>query len=327
MHEGRREVSIAGQVIALVTGAAGFIGSHLCEHLLAAGDDVRGVDAFTDYYVRGLKEENISGLLGRSGLTFVEGDLNIMPLMPLLDDVRVVYHLAGQPGVRPSWGEDFEVYVRRNVLATQRLLEACRLGGSPKVVYASSSSIYGEAPSYPTPESATPHPISPYGVTKLAGEHLNEVYRRAFGVPTASLRLFTVYGPRQRPDMAFSRLIGCAVERRAFELYGDGAQTRDFTFVGDVVAAMRNAAMSEWVGVANIGGGVRVSMNEVVEVVRSMCGHLDVVHLPSPLGDVRHTGADTRVAAAAFGYRPETTLVDGVRAMVDAVRSRNLGIT
>jgi len=313
-------------MIALVTGAAGFIGSHLCEHLLAAGDEVRGVDAFTDYYARGQKEEHISGLLGRPGLAFVEGDLNTMPLLPVLDGVQVVYHLAGQPGVRPSWGSDFELYVHRNVLATQRLLEACRLGPHPKVVYASSSSVYGDAASYPTPESATPRPISPYGVTKLAGEHLCEVYRLTFGVPTASLRLFTVYGPRQRPDMAFSRLIACAVEGRAFELYGDGEQTRDFTFVGDVVAAMRNAAMSEWVGVANIGGGVRVSMNEVVSVVGSMCGHLDVVRLPSADGDVRHTGADTRVAAAAFGYRPATTLAKGLRAMVDAM-SRNVELT
>ncbi|HEY3018710.1 MAG TPA: NAD-dependent epimerase/dehydratase family protein [Solirubrobacteraceae bacterium] len=309
-------------MIALVTGAAGFIGSHLCEHLLAAGDQVRAVDAFTEYYARDVKEENLAGLSAQDGFTFVEGDLEEMPLAPLVEGVDVVYHLAGQPGVRSSWGSDFAVYVRRNVVATQRLLEACRRAPPAKLVYASSSSVYGDALTHPTPESACPHPVSPYGVTKLAGEHLCELYRSAFCVPTASLRLFTVYGPRQRPDMAFSRLVECALRGDVFELFGDGGQTRDTTFVGDVVEAMRAAAASPWVGVANVGGGVRVSMSEVVARVSSLCGPVDVARSSGGAGDVRHTSADTRLAAAAFGYRPRTTLDEGLRVMVEYERSR-----
>ena len=309
-------------MIALVTGAAGFVGSHLCDHLLGAGDEVHGIDGFTDYYPRRRKEENLSTLLGRDRFAFIEGDLEEMPLAPVLDDVDVVYHLAGQPGVRRSWGSDFVLYVRRNVLATQRLLEACRLCPPGKLVYASSSSVYGDADSYPTSESVKPRPVSPYGVTKLAAEHLCEAYRVAFSVPTVSLRLFSVYGPRQRPDMAFSRLVACAVRGGVFELYGDGGQTRDFTFVGDVVVAMRDAAAAEWAGVANIGGGARVSMNDVVELVSSICGPVEVTRQSPVAGDVRHTGADTRVAAAAFDYRPRSSLGEGLRAMVDWERSR-----
>lgn len=310
-------------MIALVTGAAGFVGSHLCEHLLAAGDEVRGVDGFTEYYARSRKEENLAGLLGRDRFTFVEGDLQEAPLTPLVDGVDVVYHLAGQPGVRPSWGSEFGVYVQRNVLATQRLLEECRLRPPAKLVYTSSSSVYGDAPSFPTSESVRPQPVSPYGVTKLAAEHLCELYRVAFSLPTVSLRLFTVYGPRQRPDMAFSRLVTCAVEGTVFELYGDGEQTRDFTFVGDVVQALRDAAASDWVGLANIGGGVRVSLNEVVALVSSICGPVEVARQPASPGDARHTGADITTAASAFGYRPGTTLVEGLQTMVEWERGRH----
>jgi nucleoside-diphosphate-sugar epimerase len=311
-------------MIALVTGAAGFIGSHLCEHLLRAGDGVRGVDAFTDYYGRWRKEQNLSACAGRDRFSFFEGDLGEMPLAALLEGVDVVYHLAGQPGVRASWGSEFGVYVRQNVLATQRLLEACRVRPpARKLVYASSSSVYGDAHSYPTSETALLQPVSPYGVTKLAGEHLCAAYAAAFGVPTVSLRLFTAYGPRQRPDMAFSRLVSAAVTGGVFELYGDGNQTRDFTFVGDVVTAMRNAALSESTGAINVGGGARVSLNEVVTLVHSICGPLKVAGRPPCHGDVRHTGADIRVAAAAFGYRPRTTLERGLRAMVEWERSQH----
>lgn len=308
-------------MIALVTGSAGFIGSHLCEHLLAAGDEVRGIDAFTDYYARSRKEENLSALVGRRGFTFFEADLAEVPLGSFVDGVDVVYHLAGQPGVRSSWGSDFDIYLRQNVLATQRLLEACRSRPPAKFVYASSSSIYGDAASYPTQESTRPAPASPYGVTKLAAEHLCELYRVSFSVPTVSLRLFTVYGPRQRPDMAFSRLVASANGRDAFELYGDGEQTRDVTFVGDVVKAMRDAATSGWVGIANIGGGVEVSMNEVIAMISSLCGRVEVTRRPASAGDVRHTSADTRVAATAFGYQPRTSLAEGLRAMVDLERT------
>jgi nucleoside-diphosphate-sugar epimerase len=308
-------------MIALVTGAAGFIGSHLCEHLLASGDEVRAIDAFTDYYSRARKEENLSAARGDNRFMFAEGDVQDICLTEMLDGVDVVYHLAGQPGVRTSWGSDFELYVQRNVLATQRLLECCRLRPPAKLVYASSSSIYGDATAYPVSEAACPRPISPYGVTKLAAEHLCGVYAATSSVPTACLRLFTVYGPRQRPDMAFSRLIASALSGDVFEIYGDGEQTRDATFVYDVAAAMRDAAVSDWSGVANIGGGVSVSMNDAVAMVSAICGPIDVVWRPAGAGDVRHTSADTQLAKAAFGYRPHTALRQGLTAMVEWARS------
>jgi nucleoside-diphosphate-sugar epimerase len=310
-------------VHAVVTGAAGFIGSHLCERLLAQGDQVRAADAFTDYYPRSRKEANLGPLLEDGGFSFVEADLAEVDLDPLLDGADVVYHLAAQPGVRASWGTEFATYVKDNVLVTQRLLEACRSLGLSKFVFASSSSVYGDAQSYPTSEDVLPHPVSPYGATKLAGEHLCELYRVNFGIPTASLRLFTVYGPRQRPDMAFQRLVRHAVHGGGFELYGDGRQTRDCTFVGDVVTAMRDAANSDWVGVANIGGGHQVSLSEVIDLLSSICEQqVQVTRTSSVAGDVRHTAADIRAAAAAFGYEPQTALAEGLQAMVEWERGR-----
>jgi nucleoside-diphosphate-sugar epimerase len=305
----------------LVTGAAGFVGSTLVELLLDEGYPVLGVDAFTDYYPRPTKERNLSRVRGRAGFRFVEADLSRVAVAPLLSGVDTVFHLAGQPGVRASWGVDFGDYLRHNVLVTQRLLEACRDRQLRKLVYASSSSVYGDAEAYPTAETVRPSPVSPYGVTKLAAEHLCEVYRRSFGVPAVSLRLFTVYGPGQRPDMAFSRLVGAAVRGEPFELYGDGLQTRDFTFVGDVVRVMVDAAASGWCGVANIGGGDRTSMREVLETVARLCGPLDLVYRPVARGDVRDTAADTSVAQAAFGYKARTNLMDGLALMVAHERS------
>jgi nucleoside-diphosphate-sugar epimerase len=306
-------------VVAVVTGAAGFIGSHLCEELLAAGDEVRGVDAFTGCYMRATKEANVAPLLGNAGFSLVEADLADALLSSLVHGADVVYHLAGQPGVRASFGSGFVRYAHHNILATERLLEACRRDPPAKFVFASSSSVYGDAASFPTPETAVPRPLSPYGATKLAGEHLCDVYRHNYAVPAACLRLFTVYGPRQRPDMAFSRLVASAVHGGVFELYGDGQQTRDWTFVSDVVAAMRAAATSDWVGVANIGGGHQFSMNEVRERLTELCGEVRVVQGARAAGDVRHTRADTRVAADAFGYQPATTLDEGLQAMVEWV--------
>jgi nucleoside-diphosphate-sugar epimerase len=303
-------------MIALVTGAAGFVGSHLCRFLLDQGDQVRGIDCFTDFYSRTVKERNVLPLLDVPRFEFRELDLNSCDLSALLEEVDVVYHLAAQPGVRPSWGKSFAHYVRHNIEATQRLVENLRDRPIKKLVFASSSSVYGDAESYPTSEIVRPVPVSPYGVTKLAAEHLCELYRRNLGVPSISLRLFTVYGPRQRPDMAFSRLVSAALEGGSFELYGDGNQTRDFTFVGDVVQAMRAAALSNWCGVANIGGGARTSMNEVVATLEQICAPIDVVRGPVQMGDVRHTGADTSVARAAFGYVPRTELRSGLEAMV-----------
>jgi nucleoside-diphosphate-sugar epimerase len=305
----------------LVTGAAGFIGSHLCEWLLGQGDDVQGLDAMTDFYDPWRKEQNVRALLDWDRFSLSRDDLLEAPLDRLLDGVDVVYHLAGQPGVRPSWGEEFAVYVARNVLATQRLLEAARQAPLWKFVYASSSSVYGNAETLPTVETLRPQPVSPYGVTKLAAEHLCELYRENFGVPTASLRFFTVFGPRQRPDMAFSRLVTAALRRECFPLYGDGEQTRDFTYVGDIVTALRQAALSPWRGVANLGGGSRVSMNEVVAMVSSLAGPVELDRLPTAKGDVRHTAADTTTARLAFGYRPTTSVAEGLAAMVAAERA------
>ena len=307
----------ASGLTVLVTGAAGFIGSHLCELLLDKGHRVRAVDRFTDYYPRWRKERNVAALRGRSGFELTEADLAETPLSGLLEGADIVYHLAAQPGVRPSWGGDFDTYVHDNILATQRLLEAIKDRPPRKLVYASSSSVYGNAEAYPTSESDRPQPFSPYGVTKLAAEHLCELYRKNLGVPAVSLRLFTVYGPRQRPDMALARLVRSAVARDgSFELYGDGEQTRDFTFVGDVVRAMYHAGTSKWEGVANVGGGHQVSLNRVISLVEKMCGPIDLVRKPMATGDVMHTAADTDVARAAFGFKPRTSFEQGLEAMV-----------
>jgi UDP-glucose 4-epimerase len=301
---------------ALVTGAAGFVGSHLCEHLLAAGDEVRGVDAFTEYYPRWQKEENISAALGRDGFTFVEGDLAEMPLAPLLDDVDVVYHLAGQPGVRSSWGLDFSSYVQRNILATQQLLEACRMRPPAKLVYASSSSVYGDAASYPVSESVCPRPVSPYGVTKLSAEQLCHLYFVNYRVPTASMRYFTVYGPRQRPDMGFHRFFLAAMRNEPITVFGDGRQTRDFTFVSDAVAATVAASTRGTPGaVYNIGGGSRVELLDVFELIGRITGRPLRLNMTAPqAGDMRDTYADTARARTDLGFAPSVTLEQGLRA-------------
>lgn len=303
----------------VVTGAAGFVGSHLCKHLLEQGDDVVGIDAMTDFYDQAHKEANLAALTAWDSFTVHKADLLHAPLRRILDGADVVYHLAGQPGVRPSWGSEFSVYAERNILVTQRLLETLRDVPVRKIVYSSSSSVYGDAESYPTVETMRPRPISPYGVTKLAAEHLCELYRANFGTPTASLRLFTVYGPGQRPDMAFSRLIGAVLSGKPFPLFGDGHQTRDFTYVGDVAAAMRAAALSDWTGVANIGGGSRTSMAEVLRLVGTLLGHpVEAMRLPAQPGDVRDTAADTTLARRAFGYAPAVPLAEGLARMVEA---------
>ncbi|UYB44334.1 NAD-dependent epimerase/dehydratase family protein [Streptomyces sp. Je 1-4] len=301
---------------AVVTGAAGFIGSHLCAHLLASGDTVVGIDALTDSYDPALKARNLRLLAPHAAFTHHRADLLEADLGTLLDGAEVVYHLAGQPGVRPSWGSDFARYANRNLLATQALVEAARKRPLHKFVYASSSSVYGDAPVFPTPETVCPRPVSPYGVTKLAAEHVCELYRTVYGLPTVSLRLFTVYGPRQRPDMAFARLVDAALTGGPFPLYGDGEQTRDFTYVGDVVTAMRAAACAGFTGVANLGGGRPVSMKQAVTTVEQLIGPVTLHPRPGGPGEARHTGADIALAAREFGYHPRTDLYDGLTAMV-----------
>ena len=303
-----------GRVV--VTGAAGFIGSHLASSLLDRGFEVTGVDAFTASYAQAFKRANVSELMTRPGFELVTGDLSDMELDPLLDGVDVVFHQAAQAGVRSSWGTDFDLYVRDNVIATQRLLEACVRCDVRRLVAASSSSVYGDAPSYPTTEASTTRPVSPYGVTKLASEHLCLAYAQlsTSAMTVATLRYFTVYGPRQRPDMAFRRFLEAAYTGRPITVYGDGEQTRDFTFVDDAVRANLLAMTAPFrAEPVNVGGGRRVTLNEVLDLIERITGQrLRIVRAPSQPGDARHTGADGARAEALLGYRPEVDLENGL---------------
>ncbi|WP_029116486.1 NAD-dependent epimerase/dehydratase family protein [Mycobacterium sp. URHB0044] len=300
---------------ALVTGAAGFVGSHLTKRLCDEGYDVIGVDSFTDYYDIGLKRANAEAA-SHAGVKFIEGDLNVIDLASLLDGIDVVFHLAGQPGVRASWGSDFSTYTYCNIEATQRLLEACR--GNRRLlrlVFASSSSVYGDAERYPTSETDRPQPISPYGVTKLAAEHLCSLYATAFDVPTVSLRYFTVYGPRQRPDMAFTRFAMAAARGNEITVYGSGAQTRDFTYVDDVVEANLLAATREVPPgtVLNVAGGSHTSVNETLQIFEELVGSpLSVTHVEAVAGDVGRTGGDTTAIRSLLGWRPTVSLREGI---------------
>jgi UDP-glucose 4-epimerase len=298
----------------VVTGAAGFIGSQLTESLLADGHEVTGVDAFTDYYPRSAKERNLEPSRRHRAFRLVEGRLQDLDLAPLLEGVGQVFHLAAQAGVRASWGREFAHYMDHNVLATQRLLEAARAAGGPRVVYASSSSVYGEAPALPLREDARCEPVSPYGVTKLAAEHLGILYQRNFGLPVVSLRYFTVYGPRQRPDMAFHRFLKAARDGEPIHVFGDGGQTRDFTFVSDIVAATRAAADSGRPGgVYNVGGGERVVLNQVLRQIEDVTGRrLTVIRDEVQKGDMRDTFADTTAARRDLGFRSTVALAQGL---------------
>jgi UDP-glucuronate 4-epimerase len=317
---------------ALVTGCAGFIGSHLTESLLADGVEVIGVDAFLDNYASGRKVANLERARDFDAFRIVTLDLSRAGLAPLLEECDVVFHLAAEPGVRSSWGARFESYERNNVLATQRLLEAMKPWPGKRLVYASSSSVYGDAERLPTPEETLPRPFSPYGVTKLAAEHLCALYHGNFGVSTVSLRYFSVYGPRQRPDMAFNRFCRAALRGESLTVFGDGRQTRDFTFVEDVIAATRAAADSPAAPgrVYNVGGGSRVSVNEALELISSYSGRpLDVVYVDAERGDVRDTGAETTRARTELGFRPETSVAAGLRAefeWMQAQESRPLSV-
>lgn len=303
---------------ALVTGAAGFIGSHLTAALLARGARVTGIDCFTDYYPRRMKEANLDVNRGQANFTFVETAIANADLASLLEGVTHVFHLAAQAGVRKSWGRDFQIYTVNNIDATQILLEACAGRPLEKFVYASSSSVYGDAVAIPMTETALPQPVSPYGVTKLAAEQLCHLYTVNHGLPTASMRYFTVYGPRQRPDMGFHRFIRAAILNEPISLYGDGEQTRDFTFVADAVAATMAAGDRGAPGsVYNIGGGSRVSINEVLELIGRLTGKpLNIRREPAQKGDMRDTFADTSRARADLGWAPKTPLAEGLEAEV-----------
>ncbi|QCO99594.1 NAD-dependent epimerase/dehydratase family protein [Arthrobacter sp. 24S4-2] len=309
---------------ALVTGAAGFIGSSIVKRLLADGYQVVGVDSITDYYDRDLKVANIKRN-ENSGFEFLERDLNDIDLSAALDDVQYVFHQAGQPGVRKSWGTDFDIYTRENVQATQRLLEAAKGSSTLKrLVYASSSSVYGNAERYPTTEIDRPQPVSPYGVTKLAAEHLCSLYASNFGVPTTSLRYFTVYGPRQRPDMAFTRFLKAAELGEELPLYGTGGQIRDFTFIDDVVTANVLAATTETVpgAVYNVAGGSNVSMNDVLDIIEGLVeSPLRVNRTSAVAGDVWRTGGSTERIASDLSWSPTVSIEDGIAAQLEWVKS------
>jgi outer membrane assembly lipoprotein YfiO len=302
---------------ALVTGGAGFIGSHLSERLLANGAEVVALDCFTNYYPREIKERNLSTLRGRDRYRFVEGAIASHDLAQLLDGVTHVFHLAAQAGVRKSWGRDFRIYTELNVDATQILLEACVGRSIERFVFASSSSVYGDEVALPMREDAVPRPVSPYGVTKLAAEHLCQLYYVNHRVPTVSLRYFTVYGPRQRPDMGFNRFFRALLDGRPVTQYGDGRQTRDFTFVADAVTATVAAAVRGTPGgVYNIGGGSRLSLLEVFGLIGRVSGRpVTIDHQPSQKGDMRDTYADTSRAREDLGFVASVTIEEGLRQM------------
>jgi UDP-glucuronate 4-epimerase len=304
----------------LVTGCAGFIGSTLTDSLLAEGCEVVGIDAFTDYYPRDLKEAAIASALANPAFRLLELDLADAPLPPdALEGVDGVFHLAARPGVRTSWGKGFRAYVDDNILATHGIVESAA-GAGVRVVFASSSSIYGDALAHPTAEDVTPAPVSPYGVTKLACEHLIAAYARDFGLDCVALRYFTVYGPRQRPDMAFSRIVRALLDATPFDVYGDGRQSRDFTFVEDAVSATVSAMRSAPAGATyNVGGASEASLNDVLAIAQELSGRsLDVRYGERAAGDVRRTLADTTRIRTELGWEPRFDLRAGLAAQLEA---------
>jgi UDP-glucuronate 4-epimerase len=305
-------------VRALVTGCAGFIGSHLTEALLADGVEVIGIDCFNDNYQRPPKLRNLGHQAKDwDAFEFVPIDLSLGDLEEIVAEADVIYHLAAEPGVRASWGARFERYVRNNVVATQHLLEAAKPFPDTRFVYASSSSVYGDAETFPTPESVTPRPVSPYGMTKLSGEHLCNLYTANHGLSIVALRYFTVYGPRQRPDMAFHRFCQAALEDKPITVFGDGRQTRDFTFVEDIVAGTLAAGTADVESgrVYNLGGGSQTSVRETLESISELAGReLNVSYGEREHGDVRDTSADTSAARRDLGFEPATTLRQGLAA-------------
>lgn len=303
----------------LVTGCAGFVGSHLCDALLARGDEVVGIDRFAPHYPRGLKRANLAGALAQPGFRLVEADLCEAGLDALAAGADGVFHLAAQPGVRDSWGERFAGYARDNLVATQRVAETASRAGT-RLVWASSSSVYGDAPLHPTPESAALRPVSPYGVTKEACESIVRAYRASRGLDVVTLRLFTIYGPRQRPDMAFSRAVDAAGRGTPFTVYGDGSQTRDVTYVGDAVAAallaMERAPAG---GVYNVGGGSEVALIDCLRAVERIAGRpLPLRFAGAAAGDAARTGADTTAARRDLGWAPATSFEEGLAAQIAA---------
>jgi nucleoside-diphosphate-sugar epimerase len=302
--------------ISVVTGAAGFIGSHVTETLLKAGEQVIGIDHFNDYYSPNLKRQNILGFINHPNFKLIDGDIQFLDWSLLLEDVDVIYHQAAQAGVRASWGTSFRAYTERNINATQIILEAAKDAKNLKrFIYASTSSIYGNAEMLPTAETIAPQPVSPYGITKLAAERLGGLYHDNFGVPFCALRYFTVYGPRQRPDMGFHKFYKAAIEGKAIDVFGDGRQTRDFTFISDAVAANLAAANCDAANgqIFNIGGGSRVVLEDVLDLMGEIIGKTIVRnYIDQARGDARHTAADVTKAKNILGFSPKVSLKEGL---------------
>ncbi|MFQ6110874.1 MAG: NAD-dependent epimerase/dehydratase family protein [Nitrospinota bacterium] len=308
----------------LLTGCAGFIGSHLAEALLEKGEEVIGVDNFSNYYPRPTKEENLQALKGRKGFRFIEGNLREMPLEGLVDEVEGVVHLAAQAGVRGSWGRSFDAYIGDNILATQRLLEASRGKPLRLFLYASSSSVYGDSPEMPLQEDGPLRPNSPYGVTKLAGEHLSFLYWRNYGLPAVALRYFTVFGPRQRPDMAIHRFISALLKGEELTLFGDGQQSRDFTYVEDAVSGtIRAIERGEPGKVYNLGGGCPCTVKDLIATLEELNGRrARLRRVEAQPGDVRHTAADITRARKELGFEPRVSLKEGLLAQLKWFKGR-----
>jgi nucleoside-diphosphate-sugar epimerase len=302
--------------ISVVTGAAGFIGSHVAETLLKQGEQVVGIDHFNDYYSPALKRQNISGFINHPNFKLIDGDIQFLDWNLLLEDVDVIYHQAAQAGVRASWGTSFRAYTERNINATQIILEAAKDAKNLKrFIYASTSSIYGNAETLPTSETIAPQPVSPYGITKLAAERLGGLYHDNFGVPFCALRYFTVYGPRQRPDMGFHKFYKAAIEGKAIDVFGDGRQTRDFTFISDAVAANLAAAKCDAANgqIFNIGGGSRVVLEDVLDLMGDIMGQPIVRnYIDKARGDARHTAADVTKAKQILGFAAKVSLREGL---------------
>ena len=305
---------------ALVTGCAGFIGSSLTDKLLAEGHAVIGIDCFTDYYSIEIKKRNLESALQQDNFTFIESDLIEISEFPYVD---YVFHQAAQAGVRASWGASFEIYTRNNILATQKLLEYYKDKKLKKFVYASSSSIYGDVDVLPIKENTPKNPVSPYGVSKLAAENLCYLYHVNYGLPAVSLRYFTVYGPRQRPDMGIHKFIKAALNGTEITIYGDGKQTRDFTYISDIVKANIQAANCklDW-PCLNIGGGSRISVSDLLKIIEDTTGcKLKIKYTHDQKGDVRHTDADTSAAKEIIGYVPEIDIETGIGIHVEYLRN------
>jgi len=305
----------------IVTGVAGFIGSNLAKRLVKEGYDVLGIDSFEDYYPRWIKERNLLELKQHKHFRFIEANLLKLDLTALFSSTDYIFHQAAQAGVRGSFGQYFNVYVSNNIAATQKLLEAAKDKKIKKFIFASSSSVYGNTPALPAKENSLPMPYSPYGVTKLAAEQLVTVYNNNFGVPSVSLRYFTVYGPGQRPDMAFHKFIRAIIENGAITIYGDGRQTRDFTYVSDIINANIRAMNAPAGMVFNVGGGTRIGLMEVVNMLGGLMKTKPATEFrPSEKGDVRDTWSDLSIARERLNYNPEVKLKEGLLREIEYIK-------